>query len=163
MSNGTGINDTLDVRSDVAQLAPRLREFARMYGRLQERAAARSAGVSVAQCHILSEISRNGAMALTELSRRLEVDKGWVSRTVDGLQATGLVEKREDRTDRRLTVVALTGAGRIRARHLNRTLDEQTAQLFDRLGPRELRMASRGLDLLIGALRKDTDLLGGQE
>jgi hypothetical protein len=58
-----------------------------------KRVAAKSTGVSVAQCHILSERSRTGPVALTELSGRLEVDKGWVSRTVNGLRATAWSRK----------------------------------------------------------------------
>jgi DNA-binding MarR family transcriptional regulator len=157
MRNGVDGNRRSSARPSVGELPARLREFARGYGRLQERAAANSARVSVAQCHVLSELSRSGPIALTELSRRLEVDKGWVSRTVDGLRGMGLVEKSAHPSDGRLAVVSLTGAGLMRSRHLNRILDEQAARLFGRLSPRELQMASQGLDLLVAALKEEAD------
>jgi DNA-binding MarR family transcriptional regulator len=143
--------------ADTEKLPGRLREFARAYGRMQERAAATSVGVSVAQCHVMSELSRCGPIALTELSRRLEVDKGWVSRTVDALRAEGLVGKRQHPSDARLAMVYLTRTGRSRARSLNRVLDEQAARMFDRLSPRELTVASRGLELLLAALKQEPD------
>jgi DNA-binding MarR family transcriptional regulator len=141
----------------------RIREFARAYGRLQERAAANSARVSVAQCHVLSELSRSGPIALTELSRRLEVDKGWVSRTVDALEQTGLAKKSEHPSDRRLALVSLTRTGRTRAGLLNRILDEQAARVLSRLGQQELEVASRGLDLLLSALKEETESAKARE
>jgi DNA-binding MarR family transcriptional regulator len=135
--------------------AARLREFARTYSRLQERAAATSAGVSVAQCHVMSELSRSGPIALTRLSRRLEVDKGWVSRTVDVLEQRGLIKKTEHAADRRLTLVSLTRTGRSRARSLNRILDKQATRVLGRLSPHERRAALDTLELLVSALKQE--------
>lgn len=138
-----------------SELADRLREFARAYSRLQEDAAASLAGVSVAQCHVLSELHRSEPIALTELSRRLEVDKGWVSRTVDALEEAGMVERSQHASDRRLAIVSLTRKGRGRAKHLNQVLDEQATLLFERLKPHERQAVAHLLDLLLAALKDD--------
>jgi DNA-binding MarR family transcriptional regulator len=55
-------------------------------------------------------------MRLTELAAVVDLDASTVSRQVRNLEAGGLVERTEDPTDRRATVLALAEKGRTRLR-----------------------------------------------
>ena len=51
-------------------------------------------------------------LSVNEVSRRALLDQAWVSRSLRTLEAKGLVERRDDSRDSRLTLVTLTRRGR---------------------------------------------------
>lgn len=110
-----------------------LREVARLHGRLQREQVDCCRGTTFAQCTVLTELDRSGPVPLAELSRRLDLDKGWISRTVEQLAEDGLVEKVQSETDRRMVSISLSSAGEQRVHELNQTLNAQAEQVIERI------------------------------
>lgn len=70
----------------------------------------RAAGLSLPAYRMLREL-QTGDRSMRELSDFLRVSPRTVTDLVDGLEARGQAERRPHPTDRRITLVALTGAG----------------------------------------------------
>jgi DNA-binding MarR family transcriptional regulator len=72
-------------------------------------------GLSISEFNALSALRRRGepnALSPTELSHRLMLSSGGLSKLVERLEARGLVVRTPDQTDGRGVVVALTEEGR---------------------------------------------------
>lgn len=87
---------------------------------------------SLAACRLLFEIGLQG-IEIRQLRARLELDSGYTSRLLRGLEAEGLVRTARSRSDTRVRVVTLTPAGRKELAVLNRLSDEAAASLLQRL------------------------------
>lgn len=131
-----------------------LREVTRLYARAQ-REVADCCGTTNTQCHIVIELGRAGALTPSELGRRLQLEKSWISRALDALVQAGIVAKRANAADARSFVVALTAKGRKRFEELNATLDAQAERVLAALSPEERAIVERALGLLLRALRTD--------
>lgn len=68
-------------------------------------------GLTVPEWRILSVLGSNEPMTLAALTRILAVDKGWVSRTVIGLEQRGHVLRSPDPRDERVFTIELTASG----------------------------------------------------
>ena len=68
-------------------------------------------GISLAQCHTLLEIQKNGEISVSDLADHLSLDKSTVSRTVDGLVNAELVTRVIPRENRRKALLSLTESG----------------------------------------------------
>lgn len=140
-----------DTHADIGEL---LREVARLYTRAQ-RVEADCCSTTPTQCHVLTELSRSGALPMNELGQRLLLEKSWVSRAVDGLVALALVSKRTNPDDARSWIIGLTPAGRRRVRDLNAALDRHAQALLAPLGEHDRETTQRALLLLLKVLRTD--------
>lgn len=101
-------------------------------------------GVKNTELRILVHLGRE-ALPVNELARRTHVDKGWISRSLRGLEKRGLVARTRHPTDSRASLVSLTPQGEAlvrrfapvaaaRNRRLLAGLDEaEVARLFDAL------------------------------
>ena len=63
-------------------------------------------------CHTLMELSLNDNISLNELAEQLHLDKSPVSRTVDSLVQSGLVDREIPVANRRTTRIRLPDKGR---------------------------------------------------
>ncbi|CAN5676857.1 hypothetical protein BH24ACT22_BH24ACT22_06070 [soil metagenome] len=131
-----------------------LRELVKTYARLQQRVVG-CCGVTGAQCQMLTELARVEMATVDELSRRLKVDKGWVSRTLATLESEGLIAKRADKDDGRLALISLTGPGRERAAEVDRLLNEQAGRVLMRVSEELRQETVEVLQLLVGAVREE--------
>jgi DNA-binding MarR family transcriptional regulator len=84
-------------------------------------------GISFARYELLMLLlfSKRGSLPMGAISRRLQVHQTSVTNAVDRLEAARLVERRPHPTDRRATVVHLTGAGRALALEATEALNVQ--------------------------------------
>jgi DNA-binding MarR family transcriptional regulator len=101
-------------------------------------------GVKNTELRILVHLGRQ-ALAVNELARRTHVDKGWISRSLKGLEERGLVLRTAHPTDARASLVRLTEEGEVlvqsfapvaaaRNRRLLAGLDQdEVYRLFDAL------------------------------
>ena len=71
---------------------------------------------------------------LRALRARLDLDSGYLSRLVAGLEREGLVERAPDNADRRVRAVRLTDAGREERARLDRASDALAGSLLAPLG-----------------------------
>jgi DNA-binding MarR family transcriptional regulator len=100
---------------------------------------------------ILWEIGPAG-VDVRELRSRLDLDSGYVSRILRGLESEGLVRTRPATGDQRVRVADLTAAGRSEWQELDRRSDELAEALLAPLGPGQR-------NLLVEAMRTVERLL----
>jgi DNA-binding MarR family transcriptional regulator len=74
--------------------------------------ALRPLGVTRSQSWVIAYLSRKDGMPQSELANKLDLGKVALGGLVDRLEATGLVERRPDDSDRRVKRIFLTKAGR---------------------------------------------------
>lgn len=87
---------------------------------------------SLGACRLLFEIGSEG-MEIRQLRARLELDSGYTSRLLRGLEAESLIRTTPSPSDARARFVTLTTAGRKELAVLNRLSDEAAASLLLRL------------------------------
>jgi DNA-binding MarR family transcriptional regulator len=136
--------------TNIADTAATLREIARLHVRAQRRLLAEEDGRSTT-CTILTELGRAPSMTLAELSARLRIDKGWVSRAVERLFEDGLVRKKIGTTDRRTVMLSLTASGQREHGRLESLLDGQVRRIIGRIAPAERATVSRVLQQLLAS------------
>jgi DNA-binding MarR family transcriptional regulator len=71
----------------------------------------KSFGVKNTELRILVQLGGREPLAVNEIARRTHVDKGWISRSLLGLQRRGLVARKAHPTDTRASLVYLTAKG----------------------------------------------------
>lgn len=100
------MNDTSQIKT--------LRHDMRLLARKMElmtKGEASCCGITLTQCHLLTEIGWAGAASLNTLSERLGVDKSTMSRNIDILVTSNLVSRTTDPDNRRAVTIALTDEG----------------------------------------------------
>jgi DNA-binding MarR family transcriptional regulator len=102
-------------------------------------------GLTLARLRALMMLSREGAMRMGELSDCLDVAARTMTSTVDGMVRDGLVERRRDPGDGRVTIIEATDAGRAAFEEGWAEHTRSVAGLFDVLDEAE---KSRLLDIL---------------
>jgi DNA-binding MarR family transcriptional regulator/GNAT superfamily N-acetyltransferase len=112
---------------------------------------------SLGASRLLFEIGSTGS-EVRHLRARLELDSGYASRLLRGLEAEGLIRTRRSSRDARARLVTLTTAGRKELAVLNRLSDKAAALLLNRLNEtqRVALVAAMGAVerlLLAGAVR----------
>lgn len=133
-----------------------LREVARIHSQLQRNEVAICCDTPSTQCHILTELERSGPLSFAELVRRLNTDKGWVSRTVESMTQEGLLVKEPNPKDKRTIVVALTTEGVAKAAEVQSTLNLQSGRVLQRIPAEERESVARALELLHQALQSES-------
>ena len=109
--------------------------------------------LSSARMRLLWVIHHTGPLTQQSLATHLEVTPRNISGLVDALEATGFVVRGSHPTDRRATLVTLTGTG---AQLMARTVREHTdlsATLLDAVQPEDRASLERGLDAVLARLR----------
>jgi DNA-binding MarR family transcriptional regulator len=95
---------------DVAQaLAQLWQSMARMRQLMNDRA--QSEGLSLSAFIVLRPLVCSGPLRASALAEAVYLDLSWISRQVAHLVERGLVERRADRTDGRVCILAATEAG----------------------------------------------------
>ncbi|MFB3896616.1 MAG: MarR family winged helix-turn-helix transcriptional regulator [bacterium] len=111
-------------------------------------------GVSLAQCHILMEFAEKKETSIKELSETFGVDKSSLSRTVDKMVALGLLNRVENKNDRRYLSLSLTKKGNQMADNINRTCSDYYAELFKNIPEDKHSAIIDSLSLLAEAMNK---------
>ncbi len=96
-------------------------------------------GLSEATALPLLVLSRRGKLVRQGvLAEEMGIEGPSLVRLIDLLQAEGLVERREDPTDRRAKILHLTATGEAKANEVNRVLRRVRAYLLKDIGSDEL-------------------------
>ncbi len=113
---------------------------------------------SLAPRHIaaLMQVVADERLSVTTLSGRLGISLATASQVVTDLEATGLVERIEDPTDRRRTLVQVTEAHRELADALLSTRLRPVQRALDRMKTSEQRAVVRGLEMIAQELGADS-------
>lgn len=143
-----------------SQTGESLRTITRLFTELQQLNFACCDVNSVTQCGILTTLSREGDQTLVALTRTLNLDKAWLSRTTDNMVEEGLLIKAPHPSDRRALLLQLTDAGEQAAQTLNAQLNAQAQRVLKRLPEPDRAQTVRLLEALKDAL--EAELQQGQ-
>lgn len=97
-------------------------------GRLTDRLAGH--GLSLPRFQLLVELTRHGPLRLTQLGARAGVSQGTASALAEALVRDGLVERGADPHDGRVTLLAVTDAGRQRAQAWLHDYERAAEEIF---------------------------------
>ncbi|SDK89805.1 DNA-binding transcriptional regulator, MarR family [Glycomyces sambucus] len=136
---------------DIAMLG-RLLELTVILNADMERMFARE-GLTQSRTHLLWLVHQDGPATQRHLAEALGVSARNVTGLVDAMVETGFVTREPHPTDRRATLVTLTGRGADTARSLERGQGEFAALLFGDLSEAERDRLGRGLDHVIDRLK----------
>lgn len=145
----TVVNDNQE-QALASQTGESLRAITRLFTELQQLNFACCDVNSVTQCAVLTTLSRDGDQTLTALTRTLNLDKAWLSRTTDNMVEDGLLVKAPHPNDRRALLLHLTDAGQQAAAALDEQLNAQAARVLGRLPAEDQAQTVR----LLGALKE---------
>jgi MarR family transcriptional regulator, transcriptional regulator for hemolysin len=121
-----------------AELGRLIARLARIWRRESDQALS-DHGLSYATAIPLLVLSRQGEnVRQGVLADELGIEGPSLVRLIDLLQAEGLVERREDPTDRRAKTLHLTKASEAKVEETNRVLRRVRASLLKDIGPEEL-------------------------
>jgi DNA-binding MarR family transcriptional regulator/GNAT superfamily N-acetyltransferase len=90
---------------------------------------------SLPEARVLFELWRSDSTEVGRLRRALDLDAGYLSRLLAGLEAQGLVSRERSAADARRQVVRLTKAGRSSAQDLDRRSAAQVGARLESLDP----------------------------
>jgi len=150
------------VQAEIGLLIARL---ARLWRRQADQALA-DHGLSQATAHPLRALSGRGkCVRQGALADEIGIEGPSLVRLIDLLQSEGLVERREDPTDRRAKTLHLTAEGEAKAEEINRILRRVRADLLKDIPPEDLavtfdvlqRIEQRAVRLQEAAGRPDAD------
>lgn len=123
------------IHAEIGLLISRL---ARLWRREADQAVA-DHGLSHATALPLMVLSRRGkCVRQGVLADEMGIEGPSLVRLIDLLQAEGLVERREDATDRRAKTLHVTQAGEAKAEEVNRVLRRVRASLLKDIAPDDL-------------------------
>jgi MarR family transcriptional regulator, transcriptional regulator for hemolysin len=123
------------IHAEIGLLIARL---ARLWRREADQALA-DHGLSQATAHPLRILSGRGkCMRQGELADEIGIEGPSLVRLIDLLQSEGLLERREDASDRRAKTLHLTAAGEAKAEEIDRILRRVRADLLKGISPDEL-------------------------
>lgn len=118
-----------DIAMELAELTTRIARTIRRAGS----AELAPLGLTFGQARLLRLLATSGPVRMTELAARMDVVPRSATDMVDGLVASGLVERGRDRDDRRSVLVALTGRGMSRIRRMGAARRALATEVFGRL------------------------------
>ncbi len=127
--------------------------------RVMEREIARElemecCGVSLSQCNALVEMEALEESTVKELSEILDLDKSTLSRTIDGMQNIGLINREIHEKDRRFMKLSLTDQGEKLAKNINQKCDDYYKKLFEQIPEEEHEGIIKVIDLIGSAMNK---------
>jgi MarR family transcriptional regulator for hemolysin len=134
--------------------ATKLVNLARLYRREIDRAL-ETYGLSDATALPILQIGRLGdGVRQGALAETLGIEGPSLVRLIDLLAAAGLVERREDPTDRRAKTLHLTAAGAARLDVIEAVLADVRGRLFAGVAPEDVAACIRVFDQLEAAIAK---------
>ncbi|WP_082053787.1 MarR family winged helix-turn-helix transcriptional regulator [Gordoniibacillus kamchatkensis] len=134
----------VDVR-EVLQL------LVRRFGLLQKDGA-QCCGVSVVQSHIIYELYKRPDISLNELSELLSIDTSTLSRQVQQLVESELVQRQADPKDRRYVVLSLTDKGQEQHKEIAKTMEDYVNGIFQNVPQDKKAQVLESLQILGDAM-----------
>ncbi|MDF2804558.1 MAG: transcriptional regulator [Anaerocolumna sp.] len=128
-----------------------LRELIRILVRdlgVLEKSDASCCGVSIAQCHAIVEIGREGKISLVDLANLLGLDKSTMSRTINNLVESELVHRDLDMENRRYVAIQLTEKGISVFRNIEETMEEYYISIFNTIPENKRNQVLESLEIL---------------
>jgi DNA-binding MarR family transcriptional regulator len=160
-SSATGTSPKSAARdAKSAKSAPEAAPLPGTYGRVaawlskRVEVALAEVDLTLPQYRVLS-ILAEGSAAASGLAERLAVRRPSITALIDGLEARGFVDRRQEDTDRRRVALRLTDAGARIIAEADHTVDRYLASIAGHLPDKDEAMALRSLELWGQALAQD--------
>jgi DNA-binding MarR family transcriptional regulator len=112
------------------------------------------ATISHPRLPVLIALVKSDDMTPGQLAREADVSPSTVTSIVDQLERQGLVRRRKDATDGRVSRLSLTPDGRAILAEHSREWDRRLSEAFDDIDDRDLDAANRVLERLIQAIEE---------
>ena len=109
---------------------------------------------SLGEARVLYEIANGRAPTASDIGRALDLDAGYLSRTLRNFEKRGLIERQASASDARQSHLALSARGRKSFAPLERRSQRDTAAMLAQLTPADEAR-------LIAAMNTIEELLGG--
>lgn len=106
---------------------------------------ARDMGLTLSRARLLMQLARADGPIQSDLAELLDIEQPTLVRLLDGLERTGMIERRAVPGDRRARRVFLTSAARAQAEDILAFLTELRADVLDGVDKGELEVALRVL------------------
>jgi DNA-binding MarR family transcriptional regulator len=120
-------------------------------------------GLTDAQFNILNLLAiSKGPMDQLALTERLLVGKSSISIVLNRMVKAGLIQRREHPSDRRQVVLALTRRGRELWRKISPLYEKGVEEVFGSLPPNRRHPFLDDLEILYGALKRNTETVSGK-
>jgi len=110
-------------------------------------------GLTVSECHLVTELSMRGQATASELGELLVLEKSTMSRLVNKLVKNGLVCARCCEDDRRARLLCLTEKGKQQALRVDEYANDQVQRALAFLSPDEERQVAQSLQRYARSLR----------
>lgn len=135
------------VPSDRRELATATMAFAKAFDAWVKRASVAESGESAARLQLLNELHCNGPRKMADLADTLGVTPRAVTTIVDALEAENLVRRTAHPTDRRVTMVEITG-GAATVEQGYAAFESAVGEVFDGLDEADAAALQRALRVL---------------
>jgi DNA-binding MarR family transcriptional regulator/GNAT superfamily N-acetyltransferase len=135
------------------------RFYTRRIGALQDRFL--GAPYSLPQARVLYELGQRGEATASELGADLDLDLGYLSRLLQGLRRSGLVQGQASAADARRVQLSLTPKGRKAYQQLDARSKDEVAAMLGKLGAAQqarLVGALKAVESVLGAARDEITL-----
>ena len=109
------------------------------------------AGLSATQFMTLNLLPVRDGLAIGELARRMNLSPATVAKTVDSLEARGMLRRVRKDTDRRIVFVEITEAGAELQNAAQSHFRTQIKELFQAMPADDRQGLIRGLESFLGA------------
>jgi DNA-binding MarR family transcriptional regulator len=136
-------------------------DLAHVLGRADRRLAERLAGVvtrdghTLEQWRVLAVLADGHRRSMREVAEATGVPGPTLTRIVDHMVASDLVDRRTDAGDRRRVLLAVTAGGRTLHARLDRLVEEEGAAIEEQVGAAEMAELGRLLRRLLSASTLD--------
>ncbi len=117
----------------------------------------RHAGITLAQWRIIAHIGDDENITLSAISRRYDMDKGQLSRTINSMISSGLLIARDSESDHRQNYLSLSTKGLSIYRKMLPKMRERQKFLLERMNEDERELFNDILDRL--DLASEADIL----
>jgi MarR family 2-MHQ and catechol resistance regulon transcriptional repressor len=149
-----------ELAQDTEELYDALEDLLRIY-QFRDRDRICCFDISVSQCYALEGIVRRGSMTLNELAAYLYLDKSTASRVVDALERKGYAARLPHPSDRRVSLLEATPAGRELEEKIRESILAEERQLLSDFTPEIRRSMTVVLRRLSRAAAKSVEAGGG--
>lgn len=112
-------------------------------------------GVTFAQCHAMVEIGRAQNLSLNDLADILGLDKSTMSRTINNLVSSNLVQREIDPSDRRYVTIRLTEQGLQSYQEIETGMNIYFTQIYNTIPENKRDQVIESLHLLLQALAEN--------
>jgi DNA-binding MarR family transcriptional regulator len=110
---------------------------------------------SLTEARILFELAHREDRSASDLSRKLGLDPGYLSRTLVRLEGQGLIARARSEKDGRRRILSLTSAGKDAFAMLDTRSREEVAEMLGGLSERDQRRLVDAMGIIEGILQRD--------